>query len=60
MHQTDNSTRAILENQLRSLREDFHRRHAEDLFRMYLHYMVEFQPEQFERLVTRAAERVGS
>lgn len=55
MHQTDSSTRAILDCQLHSLREDFHNRHADDLFRMYLHYMVEFHPDQFESLVSRTA-----
>jgi len=39
---------------LKSLREDFRKVPEDELFRMYLDYMVKYRPEHFKRIVESA------
>jgi len=43
-----------LDGQLKSLREDFRKVPEDELFRMYLDYMVKYRPEHFKRIVESA------
>jgi len=46
--------RKLVEGQLECLREEFRKVPEEELFRMYLHYMVENRPDIFNRIVETA------
>ena len=48
-------TSELLQGQLESLRENFRSLSEDELFRMYLHYMVECRPETFDRIIDSAA-----
>ena len=41
----------MLKAQAHSLRDDFRRLPEEQLFRMYLHYMVERCPDRFKQII---------
>jgi len=45
------AVRELLEGQLKCLRDEFRKLPEDELFRMYLHYMVEKRPEIFNRIV---------
>jgi|GEM_PF-6494859 len=49
--------RELVEGQLECLREEFRKVPEEELFRMYLHYMVENRPKIFNRIVETAIAR---
>jgi hypothetical protein len=51
MSQTSSMTQEIIARQLESLRDDFRRLPEDKLFRMYLHYMIEYCPEKFNQVV---------
>ena len=46
--------RKLVNGQLACLREEFRKLPEDELFRMYLHYMVENRPEIFNRIVDTA------
>ena len=48
------AVRELVEGQLKCLREEFRKLPEDELFRMYLHYMVENRPEIFDRIVKTA------
>ena len=48
-------TSELLHGQLEGLRENFRSLPEDELFRMYLHYMVECRTEAFNRIVDSAA-----
>jgi len=54
MSESRKKTKDLLEGQLRSLREDFRRLPEEELFRMYLHYMVENRIDHFNKIIDSA------
>jgi len=47
-------TKDIVAGQLELLRDDFRRLPEDELFRMYLHYMVECRPERFDQVIEAA------
>lgn len=53
--QQSSNVRQLVDYQLERLKDEFHRMPEEDLFRMYLHYMVEHRIDRFNRIVTPAA-----
>ena len=46
--------RKLVNGQLACLREEFRKLPEDELFRMYLHYMVENRPKIFNRIVDTA------
>ncbi len=44
-------TKDVVAMQLELLRDDFRRLPEEKLFRMYLHYMVEWCPDRFKQII---------
>jgi hypothetical protein len=52
-------TGRLLASQLARLRQDFHECDNDELFRMYLRYMVECRTEEFLRLVSEPDIMVG-
>ena len=53
MCQDIKKTRDIVAGQLELLRDDFRKLTEEELFRIYLNYMVEWYPERFDRVVEK-------
>ena len=53
MCQDIKKTRDIVAGQLELLRDDFRKLTEEELFRIYLNYMVEWYPERFNRVVEK-------
>ena len=51
------AVKELLDGQLKCLREEFHKVSEDELFRMYLHYMVENRLEIFNRIVETAITR---
>lgn len=51
------AVRELVEGQLKCLRAEFHKVPENELFRMYIHYMVENRPEIFNRIVETAVAR---
>lgn len=51
------NVKRLLRGQLDCLKEEFHRVPEAELFRMYLHYMVEIHPDCFNRIVETATSR---
>ena len=51
------AVRELVEGQLACLRREFRKVPEDELFRMYLHYMVENRPEIFNRIVETAIVR---
>lgn len=51
MYRNAEQTKDLVAEQLELLRNDFRRLSEEELFRMYLHYMVEYQPDRFIQIV---------
>lgn len=53
MCQVTRQTKDIVAGQLELLRDDFRRLTEAELFRMYLHYMVDRCPERFNQVVEK-------
>ena len=51
MYRNAEQTRDLVAEQLELLRNDFRRLSEEELFRMYLHYMVEYHPDRFIQII---------